>query len=225
VAAAGREAAPQLPLACPWDAPPVPLGCPAALSAWWLPHGLGKAPVPLPGRAPYFTQVAIHSLGVAAAAVTAAARHIAYHEERKPWLWRHREETLSGGCLIAGRRRCGRGVHGGSRWAWRIAAVRATPGSGLQHVVPVRRGATESEVLQQADYLVSSGLAAAGYDTVNLGDGWMASARTSDGSLTWNTTRFPDSIPWLASQVHALGEFRVGHDPQPSRCGPNAHLH
>jgi alpha-galactosidase len=66
-------------------------------------------------------------------------------------------------------------------------------------------GATESEVLRQADYLVSSGLAAAGYDTVNIDDGWMASARTSDGSLTWNTTKFPDGIPSLASQIHALG--------------------
>jgi alpha-galactosidase len=66
-------------------------------------------------------------------------------------------------------------------------------------------GATESAVLRQADYLVSSGLAAAGYDTVNLDDGWMASSRTSDGSLTWNPARFPDGIPWLASQVHALG--------------------
>ncbi|MGH3165003.1 MAG: glycoside hydrolase family 27 protein, partial [Trebonia sp.] len=66
-------------------------------------------------------------------------------------------------------------------------------------------GATQSEVLEQADYLVSSGLAAAGYDTVNLDDGWMASSRTSDGSLTWNTTQFPNGIPWLASQIHALG--------------------
>jgi alpha-galactosidase len=66
-------------------------------------------------------------------------------------------------------------------------------------------GATQADVLEQADYLVSSGLAAAGYDTVNLDDGWMASARTSDGSLTWNTAEFPDGIPWLASQVHALG--------------------
>jgi alpha-galactosidase len=66
-------------------------------------------------------------------------------------------------------------------------------------------GATESAVLQQGDYLVSSGLAAAGYDTVNLDDGWMASSRTSDGSLTWDTTKFPDGIPWLASQIHALG--------------------
>ena len=66
-------------------------------------------------------------------------------------------------------------------------------------------GATQSEVLQQASFLVSSGLAAAGYDTVNLDDGWMASSRTGDGSLTWDPAKFPDGIPWLASQVHALG--------------------
>jgi alpha-galactosidase len=66
-------------------------------------------------------------------------------------------------------------------------------------------GATESQVLTQARFLVSSGLAAAGYDTVNLDDGWMASARTGSGALTWNTTRFPDGIPSLASQIHALG--------------------
>jgi alpha-galactosidase len=66
-------------------------------------------------------------------------------------------------------------------------------------------GATQSEVLQQASFLVSSGLAAAGYDTVNLDDGWMASSRSGDGSLTWDPAKFPDGIPWLASQVHALG--------------------
>ncbi|HEX4832004.1 MAG TPA: glycoside hydrolase family 27 protein [Trebonia sp.] len=66
-------------------------------------------------------------------------------------------------------------------------------------------GATESAVLQQANFLVSSGLAAAGYDTVNLDDGWMATARTGSGALTWNAARFPDGIPALASDVHALG--------------------
>lgn len=66
-------------------------------------------------------------------------------------------------------------------------------------------GATESAVLQQAGFLVSSGLAAAGYDTVNLDDGWVASSRSSSGSLTPNTARFPHGIPWLASKVHALG--------------------
>ena len=66
-------------------------------------------------------------------------------------------------------------------------------------------GATEADVLAQARFLVSSGLAAAGYDSVDLDDGWMASARTSSGALTWNTARFPDGIASLASQVHALG--------------------
>ncbi len=66
-------------------------------------------------------------------------------------------------------------------------------------------GITESAVLEQAHDLVSSGLAAAGYDTVNLDDGWMASSRTSDGSLTWDAAKFPHGIPWLASQIHSLG--------------------
>jgi len=66
-------------------------------------------------------------------------------------------------------------------------------------------GISQSAVLQQAHSLVSSGLAAAGYDTVNLDDGWLASARTSNGSLTWNTAKFPQGIPWLASQIHSLG--------------------
>jgi alpha-galactosidase len=66
-------------------------------------------------------------------------------------------------------------------------------------------GLTENAVLTQAQHLVSSGLAAAGYDTMNLDDGWTAAARTSDGSLTWNTTKFPDGLPFLADQLHSMG--------------------
>jgi alpha-galactosidase len=65
--------------------------------------------------------------------------------------------------------------------------------------------ATESVILQQAQLLVSTGLAAAGFKSVNLDDGWMAGERTADGSLTWNTARFPHGIPWLAAQIHSLG--------------------
>jgi alpha-galactosidase len=65
---------------------------------------------------------------------------------------------------------------------------------------------TENTILQQAKELVSSGLAAAGYKYVNLDDGWMAHKRTSSGgALTWNSSRFPHGIPWLAAQVHSLG--------------------
>jgi alpha-galactosidase len=71
-------------------------------------------------------------------------------------------------------------------------------------------GITESAVLRQANALVSTGLAGAGYDAVNLDDGWLAPARAADGSLTWDTAKFPHGIPWLAAQVHALGlEFGI----------------
>lgn len=64
---------------------------------------------------------------------------------------------------------------------------------------------TEDTIVQQAKELVSSGLAAAGYNYVNLDDGWMATKRTRSGALTWNSARFPRGIPWLAAQVHSLG--------------------
>src|ERR1700761_8272018 len=60
--------------------------------------------------------------------------------------------------------------------------------------------ATEDDVLRQAKLLVSTGLAAAGYDYVNLDDGWMATKRTASGALTWSSARFPHGIAWLAAE-------------------------
>ncbi len=68
-----------------------------------------------------------------------------------------------------------------------------------------RTAITESEVVRQAELLVSSGLAAAGYTCVNLDDGWMAGQRTARGELTGDAAKFPRGIGWLADQVHALG--------------------
>ena len=68
-----------------------------------------------------------------------------------------------------------------------------------------RTSITESEVIRQAELLVSSGLAAAGYTCVNLDDGWMAAARAANGELTGDTAKFPHGIGWLAERIHALG--------------------
>jgi alpha-galactosidase len=68
-----------------------------------------------------------------------------------------------------------------------------------------RTSITESEVVRQAELLVSSGLAAAGYRCVNLDDGWMAAERTAHGELTGDTAKFPRGMGWLADQIHALG--------------------
>lgn len=68
-----------------------------------------------------------------------------------------------------------------------------------------RTAITESEVVRQAELLVSSGLAAAGYNCVNLDDGWMAAQRGASGELTGDAAKFPRGMRWLADQVHALG--------------------
>jgi len=68
-----------------------------------------------------------------------------------------------------------------------------------------RTGITESVVVRQAQLLVSSGLAAAGYSCVNLDDGWMAAERAASGELEGDAAKFPHGIGWLASQIHALG--------------------
>jgi alpha-galactosidase len=68
-----------------------------------------------------------------------------------------------------------------------------------------RTGITESNVVRQAELLVSSGLAEAGYTCVNLDDGWMAAERAANGELTGDAAKFPRGIAWLADQIHALG--------------------
>jgi alpha-galactosidase len=66
-------------------------------------------------------------------------------------------------------------------------------------------GVTESDILTSAHQLVSTGLAADGYDTVVIDDCWMAFARSITGALIPDARTFPDGIPYVASQVHSLG--------------------
>ena len=67
----------------------------------------------------------------------------------------------------------------------------------------------ESFVLAQADTLVTSGLAAAGYRDVDLDDCWAAPARDGAGRLVPDPVRFPHGIAALAAAVHARG-LRLG---------------
>ncbi len=55
-----------------------------------------------------------------------------------------------------------------------------------------------------ADTFVTSGMAAAGYQYVNLDDCWM-NGRDATGKLHWDTTKFPAGIPALAAYVHGKG--------------------
>jgi len=69
---------------------------------------------------------------------------------------------------------------------------------------------TQATVESVANYLVSSGLAKAGYDYVWLDGGWQASPpRDASGALQANASEFPDGIPALVNWLHARG-LKVG---------------
>jgi alpha-galactosidase len=84
---------------------------------------------------------------------------------------------------------------------------------------------TEAQYHQQADLLVSTGLAALGYNyfvlyerpiphsrrrqadvsTGRRDSGWQAKSRASNGSFQWDTSRLPAGVPALSSYVHNKG--------------------
>ena len=63
---------------------------------------------------------------------------------------------------------------------------------------------TATHIEAIANKMVSSGLAAAGYEYVNLDDCWANAARMSDGSINGSPAEFP-SMKALASYVHSKG--------------------
>ena len=63
----------------------------------------------------------------------------------------------------------------------------------------------EQLIRETADALVTSGMAAAGYEYVNIDDCWMDYTRDADGNLQPDPARFPSGIAALADYVHARG--------------------
>ncbi|MFI9006136.1 glycoside hydrolase family 27 protein [Actinosynnema sp. NPDC053489] len=63
----------------------------------------------------------------------------------------------------------------------------------------------EGLVRQTADVMVSSGMAAAGYQYVNIDDCWSTRQRDSGGNLVADPVKFPSGIKALADYVHGKG--------------------
>lgn len=63
---------------------------------------------------------------------------------------------------------------------------------------------TEAKIKKQADAMVTSGLAAAGYNYINIDDGFF-DGRNADGTLKINATRFPSGFKPLVDYIHAKG--------------------
>jgi alpha-galactosidase len=81
-------------------------------------------------------------------------------------------------------------------------------------------GCNPSETLLKgvADAMVSSGMAAVGYQYVNIDDCWM-SGRDSSGNLVADAGKFPSGIKALADYVHAKGlKLGIYETPSPTTC-------
>lgn len=84
------------------------------------------------------------------------------------------------------------------------------PAHGLQ--------VSDSQVRAAAQALVDQGLAAKGWNVVQVDDGWQAAQRLADGTLPGNT-RFPD-MPGLAQHLHQRGlQFGLYASPGATSCG------
>lgn len=67
----------------------------------------------------------------------------------------------------------------------------------------------QSLIETTAKAIVDTGLLEAGYNYVNLDDGWQAYSRDANGRQQANITRFPDGIKSLVDYVHRLG-LKIG---------------
>ncbi|MCU1659656.1 MAG: hypothetical protein JWO57_4312, partial [Pseudonocardiales bacterium] len=64
---------------------------------------------------------------------------------------------------------------------------------------------SETLIKQTADFFISSGMKAAGYQYVNIDDCWMTHQRDASGRLVPDPAKFPDGIKGTADYVHSKG--------------------
>lgn len=82
-----------------------------------------------------------------------------------------------------------------------------------------RTNINEAKIKEQADALVSSGLAACGYRYLNIDDGFFG-GRDKHGELQFHPQRFPNGIKVVADYAHKLGLFAgIYTDAGDNTCG------
>ncbi|MFF5189217.1 ricin-type beta-trefoil lectin domain protein [Streptomyces sp. NPDC000345] len=62
-----------------------------------------------------------------------------------------------------------------------------------------------SVIKQQTDAFVAAGLPAAGYQYVNIDEGWWQGTRDSDGNITVDTSEWPGGMSAIADYIHSKG--------------------
>jgi alpha-galactosidase len=96
--------------------------------------------------------------------------------------------------------------------------VGATPPMGWNSWNNFGCSPSESLIKKTADAMVSSGMATAGYEYINIDDCWM-SGRDSSGNLQADASKFPSGIAALADYVHGKGlKLGIYESPGPTTC-------
>ena len=100
------------------------------------------------------------------------------------------------------------------RWQHQPVGSALTPPMGWSSWNAFRVDITEQKVLDSARVIVDSGLAAAGYRSINVDDGWWLKRRTKDGRLEVRTGLFPSAnvgagkdstLRPFTDRIHAMG--------------------
>jgi len=68
---------------------------------------------------------------------------------------------------------------------------------------------TEKEILEIAKFMAEKGYLEAGYEYINVDDGWLEKERNEKGRLVARKDKFPHGMGFLASRLHHLG-FKAG---------------
>jgi alpha-galactosidase len=96
----------------------------------------------------------------------------------------------------------------------------ATPPMGWNDWAHYQCGFTADTILENARALVSTGLAALGYDTVTIDDCWMLRDRDASGNLQVDAKRFPNGMKPVADAIHKMGlKFGIYEDSGSETCG------
>ncbi|KAF7590667.1 hypothetical protein BBP40_002559 [Aspergillus hancockii] len=95
-----------------------------------------------------------------------------------------------------------------------------TPPMGFNNWARFMCDLNETLFVETADAMAANGLLEAGYNRINLDDCWMTYSRADNGSLQWNTTKFPRGLPWLGEYVKSRGfNFGIYEDSGNLTCG------
>ncbi|HEX7596866.1 MAG TPA: glycoside hydrolase family 27 protein [Polyangia bacterium] len=96
--------------------------------------------------------------------------------------------------------------------------VGATPPMGWNSWNTFNCSPSESLIKGIADVMVSSGMATAGYEYVNIDDCWM-SGRDGSGNLVADSSKFPSGMASLATYVHGKGlKLGIYETPSDTTC-------